>query len=46
MTEVRRFEFLEHVADAYIAAYGQDLAEAFENAAVAMFETMTDIEGV
>jgi len=46
MTEGRRFEFLEHVADAYIAAYGQDLAEAFENAAVAMFETMTDTEGV
>ena len=46
MTEGKRFEFLEHVADAYIAAYGRDLAEAFENAAVAMFETMTDTEGV
>ena len=44
MTEGKRFEFLEHVADAYVAAYGQDLAEAFENAAVAMFETMTDVE--
>lgn len=35
------FEFLEHMADAYIAAYGRDLNEAFENAALAMFETMT-----
>ncbi len=40
------FEFLEHTADAYIAAYGKDLAEAFENAALAMFEVMTEVEGV
>ena len=39
---MRKFEFLEHMADAYIAAYGRSLAEAFENAALAMFETMTD----
>jgi len=38
----RRFEFLEHMADVYIAAYGENLSEAFENAALAMFETMTD----
>jgi len=38
----RGFEFLEHMADVYIAAYGEDLGEAFENAALAMFETMTD----
>jgi SHS2 domain-containing protein len=42
----RGFEFLEHTADVYIAAYGKDLAEAFENAALAMFETMTDTKGV
>ena len=40
------FEFLEHTADAYIATYGEDLAEAFENAALAMFETMTDTKAV
>jgi len=34
------------MADAYIAAYGRNLAEAFENAALAMFETMTDVERV
>lgn len=42
----KKFEFLEHMADAYIAAYGKDLAEAFKNAAAAMFEVMTDIEKV
>jgi SHS2 domain-containing protein len=39
----KRFEFLEHTADAYIAAYGKDLAEAFVSAAVAMFEVMTNV---
>ena len=43
---MRKFEFLEHTADAYIAAYGRSLAEAFENAALAMFETMTDTSKV
>lgn len=42
----RGFEFLEHTADAYIAAYGRSLVEAFENAALAMFETMTDTDDV
>jgi len=42
----RRFEYLEHTADAYIAAYGKDLAEAFESAAVAMFDVMTEVEKV
>jgi len=40
------FEFLEHTADAYIAAYGKDLVEAFENAALAMFEVMTEVQTV
>lgn len=42
----KRFEFLEHTADAYVAAYGRNLAEAFENAALAMFEVMTDAEKI
>jgi len=46
MSEGRSFEFLEHMADAYIAAYGRDLAEAFENAALAMFDVMTEVEKV
>lgn len=46
MAEGRDFEFLEHMADAYIAAYGRDLAEAFENAALAMFDVMTNVERI
>jgi SHS2 domain-containing protein len=42
----KRFEFLEHTADLYIAAYGKSLEEAFENAASAMFEGMTDLKKV
>jgi SHS2 domain-containing protein len=42
----RRYEFLEHTADAYVAAYGANLTEAFENAAVAMFDVMTEVEKV
>jgi SHS2 domain-containing protein len=46
MVEKKRFEFLEHTADAYIAAYGRDMTEAFENAALAMFEVMTEVEKI
>lgn len=46
MAKKKGFEFLEHTADAYIAAYGRDLGEAFENAAIAMFDVMTDVEKV
>jgi SHS2 domain-containing protein len=42
MDKTEKFEFLEHTADVYVAAHGADLAEAFENAALAMFEVMTD----
>jgi len=41
-----RFEFLEHTADLYIAAYGKSLEEAFENAAYATFEGMTELAAV
>ena len=37
-----KFRFLEHTADTYIEAYGENLQEALENAALAMFEVMTD----
>jgi SHS2 domain-containing protein len=42
----RGYKFLEHTADAYVAAYGKDLTQAFENAAVAMFDVMTEVEKV
>jgi SHS2 domain-containing protein len=46
MDKTGKFEFLEHTADVYIAAHGATLKEAFENAALAMFEVMTDTEKV
>ena len=46
MKEKRQYEFLEHTADAYIAAYGKSLREALENAAVAMFDVMTEVEKI
>lgn len=46
MSVSKRFEFLEHTADIYIAAYGANLEEAFENAALATFETMTETDKI
>jgi SHS2 domain-containing protein len=42
----KRFRFLEHTADAYIEAYGSNLEEAFENAALATTEVMTEADKV
>jgi len=41
-----RFEFLEHTADVYIRAHGKTMEEAYENAALAMFEVMTDTDKI
>jgi len=46
MDKTGKFEFLEHTADVYVAAYGKTVEEAFENAALAMFEVMTDTDKV
>jgi SHS2 domain-containing protein len=40
------FRFLEHTADAYVEAYGANLEEAFENAALASTDVMTKLEKV
>ncbi len=37
-----KFEFLEHTADVYVRAHGTTMQEAYENAALSMFETITD----
>jgi len=42
----RRFRFLEHTADAYVEVYGDSLEEAFENAALASTDVMTELEKV
>lgn len=39
---MERFEWIEHPSDIGFRAYGRDLAEAFENAALALFEVMVD----
>ncbi len=38
-----KFEFLEHTADVYIRTHGKTMEEAYENAALALFEVMTDV---
>ncbi len=42
----RKYNFLEHTADVYIVAYGHNLYEALENAALATFEVITDVDRV
>ncbi|MFC1506587.1 archease [Thermoproteota archaeon] len=42
----KRFKFLEHTADAYIEARGESLEEAYANAAIAMFQVMTETSKV
>ena len=44
--KTKKFKFLEHVSDIYVAAYGKNLEEAFENVALAMFESMTNLSSV
>ena len=46
MSHNKRFEFQEHTADERVIAYGSTLEEAFENAALALFEVMTDTETI
>jgi riboflavin kinase/FMN adenylyltransferase len=40
----RRYEEVEHTADACIRAFGQDLPELFANAAYGMFDLLADME--
>jgi len=43
---MKRFEWVEHPSDIGFRAYGRDLAEALENAALALFEVMVDTSQV
>lgn len=40
----KKYEYLYHIADAKFRAYGSTMEEAFENAALAMFNVMIDTE--
>lgn len=42
----RDYEYLEHTADAKFRAYGKTIEEAFQNAAVAMFNVMIDTSNI
>jgi SHS2 domain-containing protein len=43
---MKRFEWVEHPSDIGFRAYGRDLTEALENAALALFEVMVDTSKV
>ncbi len=38
----KKFKFLEHTADIKFQAFGKNIAEVFENSALAMFNSMYD----
>jgi SHS2 domain-containing protein len=40
------FQILEHTADAGVTAYGQDLGQAFANAAAGLFSLIIDLDRV
>ena len=39
---MKKYELIDHTADVGIKAYGKTISEAFENAAVGMFDIITD----
>ncbi len=43
---MKKYEFLEHTADVKFKAYGDNLEEAFENAIIATFDSMTDVSKI
>ena len=42
----RDFEVIEHTADAGIRAYGEDISEAFANAARGLFSLITELDDI
>ncbi len=41
-----KYKYFDHTADAMFESYGKTIEEAFENAALAMFNILTDIKKV
>ncbi|HEY0196117.1 MAG TPA: archease [Methanobacterium sp.] len=46
MNSQKKFEFFDVTADVGILAYGKTIEESFENAALALFEVMTDTSSI
>ncbi|MBP2030383.1 SHS2 domain-containing protein [Methanohalophilus levihalophilus] len=46
MSAEKKYDYMEHTADARFRAYGANLEEAFENAAEAMFNVMIDTSDI
>ncbi|OYT39443.1 MAG: archease [Desulfurococcales archaeon ex4484_58] len=40
------FDYLEHTADLYIVAYGDNILDLYRNAGIALFESMTNTKDV
>ncbi len=43
---MQKYKFLEHTADTKFQAYGNNMGEAFSNAALAMFSVITDTKKI
>jgi SHS2 domain-containing protein len=43
---MKPFEIINHTADISIKAYGKNLKQLFENAALGMFNILADLEGI
>jgi len=39
-----KFDYLDHMSDIYVVAYGDNIVELLENAGLALFDSMTNIE--
>jgi SHS2 domain-containing protein len=46
MGDMRKFELIEHTADMGLAAYGENLAEAYANAAYGMFYIIAELDDI
>jgi SHS2 domain-containing protein len=46
MSDMKRFELIEHTADTGLKAYGKSLEEAFANAACGMFSIIAGLDEV
>ncbi len=43
---MKRFEFFDHAGDLGVSVFGRDLADLFQNAALALFEAIADLTKV